>query len=291
MEKPLIQKDLSVLNPKDPITNPVYRPEAMGREVMQTPDRLQQVAPAIKAAPKEVTAGGATQPMSGTMPEGQTPSSGPGITQTPIQMKQVPPTAKTVPTEIKTGETVQPMSGSLPEGKAPPVPVKAAPKSAPVPSVVAQKPVSLPPTALPDLTADALIKINGIRTGWGKTVELTSETSPLKVDLEFAVKNSGRGDSAGFTVNCVSARKELFQKPVNPLKPGETSGMKASVDLSIGEHLLVVTIDSAGVVPESNEANNRYEFRINVSEKPKINIQQRITPTPAVKPVLPRKGR
>ncbi len=251
--KPLAEA-LPKLDPSGPITNPVEQAEVPGRNIMKAPGRnimkdpgrnimkdprrVQQNVSAVTVTPKEVAVGGATQPMSGTLPEGQTPKTGSGMMQTPPALKTAP----------------------------------------------------LPPV-FPDLTVEAQLKVNAIRTGWGKTVELIAEVSPITAEMEFTVKNSGPGDSAGFTVTCVTASKKLFQNTVAPLKSGETRRMKASVDLTIGEHLLVVTIDSAGAVTESNEANNRYEFRINVREKPKMNLQERMTPSPGIKPVAPVRNR
>lgn len=44
-------------------------------------------------------------------------------------------------------------------------------------------------------------------------------------------------------------------------------------------------------VAESDEVNHRYEIRIRVVEKPKVELRQRVTPQPGRKPSMPVKVR
>jgi hypothetical protein len=186
---------------------------------------------------------GATQPMSGSLPPGQTPPGQPGWN-----------------TAIRLNKTPQKLEPALPATLA---------------------------TGLPDLTVAAQPTVNRIKTRWNATVALTATAGSIKAPMSFTVQNNGKAPAKACQLVLTVSGKEVLKRALGPLAPGETVAVDASLDLTPGIHPLVLVVDHANTVPESNEGNNRFQMNLNVMEKSAGNLIIPVRPESKINPIRP----
>lgn len=218
------KEKLDFIDPTDPITENGSVQMVTNPVENQLAVKVDKLSPQTQVGQVDIqSGGGATQPMSGTLPPGQVPAGQPGW-NTAIPLKKTPQKVATAP--------VLPL-----------------------------------PLELPDLTANAAPMVNHIQAQWNTTVDLSASTASQRVPLGFTIQNQGKSSSTTCHVSLTVSGKELVKQPLGPMAPGEAMVVDMAVDLSPGLHPMVLMVDSANELRESNEGNNRFQITLKIQGK------------------------
>ena len=231
-QKPLphLQKELDFIDPTDLVSGKFDRQDVMNPVSLQQQGINQNVTQNFKKDAMGVQAPAQQKVMSGSLPAGQVPQQKPQVGfKNGIQLQQsVSQAAKDTP---NAPQTAIPMSLDL-----------------------------------PDLMANAQLDVYRGKTRWNAVVNLSATDKQLKIPVLFTVQNSGKVSSGKCDILRTSSGKTLTKSSLKALAPEKAETVKATLELAPGTHVVVMMIDSANKVHESNESNNRYQITLNITE-------------------------
>ena len=158
------------------------------------------------------------------------------------------------------------------------VPVPANPGYAPAPSPPPPPPkpprAKLPPPTPAqgaDLAPGASISIGNRSAAWGHTLTVNALQASLGMQgnacglaLSYEVRNTGQGQAAASKSRLSIGANNVHQANLAPLPGGSDHAVQGLLHLANGDYDLVVVVDAAGQVAETDEGNNSRTVRLKV---------------------------
>ncbi|OGI39691.1 MAG: hypothetical protein A2140_03820 [Candidatus Muproteobacteria bacterium RBG_16_62_13] len=129
-------------------------------------------------------------------------------------------------------------------------------------------------TPLPDLTSAPFIVIAGKNVSWGNSISVDAKQARPAVGgvcefpVQHNVRNLGKSASGPFQTRFDSNTVPGgFTRQWPSIAPGQASTQTDILRLRSGSNTLILHIDPANQVRESNEGNNQYRATIQVNGK------------------------